>query len=205
MTEAKIKHKTQLMKLIQIQNSLVNDFDLFEPSTKELIVNNGLYWYGRLNNERFTMAQLKSITNDVLIQWRESVGVAVELFWVEITKQGIDFERKDELVFALQKGRFRNVFVGMGARKEWGLIQNFESIKTRFSKDEVHRISEIIALDEENRANILKNCLMKKEIPRSKYLKFGECMAYIHHCELWEKFFTKNEVEELHEIWNSFK
>jgi hypothetical protein len=205
MTEAQNKHGTQLIELIQIQNSLVNDFDFFDPRTKELLVNNGLYWLDRLNNEHFSMTQLKSITNDFLILWRESVGVAVELFWVEVKKHSIDFERKDELVFALQNGRFRNVFVGMGARKDWGLIQNFDSIKARFSKDEIHRISEIIALDEENRVNILKKCLKKKEIPRSKYLKFGECMAYIHDCELWENFFTKNEVDDLHEIWNSYK
>lgn len=205
MTDTKLEYKEQLLRTIQIQNDLLNDFDLFDPKTKEAIINLGLYWTARLDSEHFTLTQLKSITNDILTMWKETIGIATELFWTELKKNNIDFERKDELNFALQKGRFRRVGIGMGARKDWNVIKDFDSIKGRFSNDEIEKISKIIDLDEKTRLEILKKCLRKKEIPQTQYLKFGECMAYMSNCGLWDKYFAKTEVNELYDIWNKFE
>ena len=205
MTDTKSEYKEQLLRTIQIQNDLLNDFDLFDPKTKEAIINLGLYWTERLYSEHFTLTQLKSITNDILTMWKETIGIATELFWTELKKNNIDFERKDELNFALQKGRFRRVDIGMGARKDWNVIKDFDSIKGRFSNDEIEMISKIIDLDEKTRLEILKKCLRKKEIPQTQYLKFGECMAYMSNCGLWDKYFAKTEVNELYDIWNKFE
>lgn len=205
MTDTKSEYKEQLLRTIQIQNDLLNDFDLFDPKTKEAIINLGLYWTERLDSEHFTLTQLKSITNDILTMWKETIGIATELFWTELKKNNIDFERKDELNFALQKGRFRRVDIGMGARKDWNVIKDFDSIKGRFSNDEIEKISKIIDLDEKTRLEILKKCLRKKEIPQTQYLKFGECMAYMSNCGLWDKYFAKTEVNELYDIWNKFE
>ena len=205
MTDTKSEYKEQLLRTIQIQNDLLNDFDLFDPKTKEAIINLGLYWTERLDSEHFTLTQLKSITNDILTMWKETIGIATELFWTELKKNNIEFERKDELNFALQKGRFRRVDIGMGARKDWNVIKDFDSIKGRFSNDEIEKISKIIDLDEKTRLEILKKCLRKKEIPQTQYLKFGECMAYMSNCGLWDKYFAKTEVNELYDIWNKFE
>jgi hypothetical protein len=205
MTDTKSKYREQLLRTIQIQNDLVNDFELFDPKTKEAIINHGIYWNERLNSEQFTLTQLKSITNDILTMWKETIGIATEMFWTELKKYNIDFERKDELNFALQKGRFRRVDIGMSAKKDWTVIKEFDSIKDRFSQDEIEKISNIIDLDEKTRFEILKKCLMKKEIPQTQYLKFGECMAYMSNCGLWDKYFAKSDVDELYEIWKNFE
>lgn len=205
MTDTKSEYKEQLLRIIQIQNDLLNDVDLFDLKTKEVIINFGLYWTERLDSEHFTLTQLKSITNDILTMWKETIGIATELFWTELKKNNIDYERKDELNFALQKGRFRRVDIGMGARKDWNVIKDFDSIKGRFSNDEIEKISKIIDLDEKTRLEILKKCIRKKEIPQTQYLKFGECMAYMSNCGLWDKYFAKTEVNELYDIWNKFE
>ncbi len=178
---------------------------MFDPKTKEAIINQGIYWNERLNSEQFTLTQMKSIANDILTLWNETIGIATEMFWTELKKNNIDFERKDELNFALKKGRFRRVDVGMSAKKDWSIIKDFDSIKDRFSQDEIEKISNIIDCDEKTRFEILKKCLRKKEIPQTKYLKFGECMAYMSNCGLWEKYFAKAEVEDLYDLWKSFK
>jgi hypothetical protein len=201
MTEMKSDYIEQLLRTIQIQNDLLNDFNLLDPKTKEAIIKHGTYWAERLNRENFTLTQLKSITNDILTMWKETIGIATEMFWNELKKNNIDFERKDELNFALQKGRFRRVDIGMGARKNWTIIKDFDSIKDRFSIDEIEKISNIIDLDEKTRLEILKKCLKKKEIPKTQYLKFGECMTYMSNCGLWDNHFTKTEVSELYNIW----
>jgi len=201
MTDTKSEYRDQLLRTIQIQNDLLDDFDLFDPKMKEAIINLGIYWTERLNSEHFTLTQLKSITNDILTMWKETIGIATEMFWSELKKNNIDFERKDELNFALQKGRFRRVDIGMGAKKDWNVIKDFDSIKNRFSEDEIEKITNIIDLDEKTRLEILKKCLSKKEIPQSQYLKFGECMAYMSNCGLWDKYFAKTEVKELYDIW----
>ncbi|WP_336517517.1 hypothetical protein [Pollutibacter soli] len=193
------------MKTIQIQNTLVKDFDLFDSRTKEGLLNHGIYLTERLHKESFTLAQLKSIAGDILTLWNESIGIATELFWTEMEKNNIEFERKDELIFALEKGRFRKVEMGMGARKDWAVIKDYCSIKKRFSNDEIEKISSIIESDESTRLGILKKCLKKREIPQTQYLKFGECMAYMSNCALWDRYFSKSEVDELYTIWQNFE
>jgi hypothetical protein len=201
MADSKSEYRDQLLRTIQIQNDLLNDFDLFVPGTHEAIINFGIYWTERLKVEHFTLTQLKSITNNILTIWKETIGIATEMFWSELKKNNIDFERKDELSFALQKGRFRRVDIGMGAKKDWNVIKDFDSIKNRFSKEEIEKITNIIDLDEKTRLEMLKKCLSKKEIPPSQYLKFGECMAYMSNCGLWDKYFANTEVKELYSIW----
>lgn len=205
MTDSKSKYREQLLRTIQIQNDLVNDFELFDSKTKEAIFNHGFYWNERINSEPFTLTQLKSISNDILTMWKETIGIATEMFWTELKKNNIDFERKDELNFALQKGRFRRVDIGINARKDWAVIKDFDSLKDRFSQDEIDKISSIIDLDEKTRFEILKKCLKRKQIPETQYLKFGECMAYMSNCGLWDNYFSKGDVEELYEIWENFE
>lgn len=205
MTDKKSEYKNQLVRTIHIQNDLVNNGDLFDPKTKEALVNQGNYWSDRLSNESFSLTQLKFVSSNILTLWKESVGIATEMFWVELKKNNIDFERKDELNFALQKGRFRRVDVGMAARKDWSVMKEFDAITNRFTKDEIEKISDIIESDEKTRLELLKRCLRKKEIPQTQYLKFGDSMAYMSHCGLLNKHFNEIEVDELYDIWNNFK
>ncbi|WP_188051753.1 hypothetical protein [Flavobacterium sp. GP15] len=205
MTDLKKEYKVKLLNAILVQNRLIDNSKYFDNITKEAFLNLGNYWIERIGKESFTLTQLKSITSDILTFWKESIGIDTELFWIELKKNNIDFERKDEINFALAKGRFRRVDIGIGARKDWAVIKDFDSIKQRFLIDEIEKISLIIEKDEKIRTEILKKCLRKKEIPQTQYLKFGECWAYMSNCKLWDKYFSKEEVEELDNIHRNFK
>ncbi|MES2804096.1 MAG: hypothetical protein V4652_00910 [Bacteroidota bacterium] len=200
MTDVKSEYKEKLLITIQIQNRLVDNSKYFDNKFKEAFVNLGSYWIDRIGNESFTLTQLKSISSDILTFWKESIGIDTELFWIELEKSNIDFERKDEINFALEKNRFRRVDVGIGARKYWTVIKDFDSIRKRFSKEEIEKISLIIENDEKVRLEILKKCLRKKEIPQTQRLKYGECWAYMSQCALLSKYFSKEEIEELHNL-----
>jgi hypothetical protein len=200
MTDVKSEYKEKLLITIQIQNRLVDDSKYFDNKFKEAFVNLGNCWIDRIGKESFTLTQLKSITSDILTFWKESIGIDTELFWIELEKSNIDFERKDEINFALEKNRFRRVDVGIGARNYWTVIKDFDSIRKRFSKEEIEKISLIIENDEKVRLEILKKCLRKKEIPQTQRLKYGECWAYMSQCGLLKKYFSKEEIEELHNL-----
>ncbi len=204
MKDNKTEYLEKLFLAIEIQNRFAENSEYLDNKTKEAIVNYGNYVSDRIQKESFTLTQLKSWTKDILTLWNESISPDAELFWIELRKKGIDFERKDELNFALTKGRFRRVESGMGARKYWTQIREFPSIKNRFSKSEIVLLDKIIEKDEKTRLDILTRCLIRKEIVPSLYLKFGECMAYFYNCSLFEKYFSKEQVEELSTIWTKF-
>ncbi len=205
MTNPKIEYTIKLLKTIEIQKTIVEDSKSLDSRTKEAIINLGSYWKNRIEKEHFSVTDLKSIASDILTSWKESISIDTELFWIILKKNDIDFERKDELIFALNKGRFRRVDIGMSARKDWSKIRDFKSIIERFSRTEIESIDEIIHEDGNKRLEVLTKCLKKNEIPQTQYLKFGECMAYFSYCDLFDKYFSKKEVEKLNEIWRDFK
>lgn len=203
MTNNKSEYIDTLLKTIEIQNTCFKDSIYFEEEVKAAFVNLGNEYAARITQEPFTLTQLKSIASSILTFWNESIGVDTEFFWFELKKKGIDFERNDELLFALNKGRFRRVDIGIYARKYWHLIGDSSTVKERFSASEIQEITTIVEKDEKTRFDILNKCFLKKQIPKSQYLKFGECMAYFQNCGLFEKYFLQNEIEELIEIWNN--
>lgn len=205
MKDLKTEYKEKLLKTIVIHNRLVHASNSLDPKTKEGFHYFGNYWTDRIRKESFTITQLKSVTGDILSFWQQDISIDAESFWKELQKNNIDFERKDELNFVLTKGRFRYVGIGMRARKDWLLMRESNSIKGRFSNVEIEAIGRIIELDEKTRLEILSKCLKKKEIPLSQYLKFGECMAYFGNCGLFEKYFSKEQIKELNDIWVNFK
>ncbi|CAN0584867.1 unnamed protein product, partial [Ectocarpus sp. 12 AP-2014] len=123
----------------------------------------------------------------------------------KINPENIKIERKDPLKFALEKNRFLRVELGIGARKYWAEMKTLKEITDRFSQSEISKIDGIIAEDENKRIGILKKCLAKKNIPKSQYLKFGECWAYFTNTGLFPKYMNENEMKELYVIWKNFK
>jgi len=152
-----------------------------------------------------TLYSLNILGTEILTYWNENIGLDTELFWSEMRASGSRIERKDPLVFALNKKRFRNVEQGMSARKSWEELKISDSITQRFSSMEIATLDQIIKADENNRLHILKKCLLKNKIPPTQYLKFGECWAYFANCKLFEMHFTAGEVSELYRIWMDFK
>ncbi|CAA9201072.1 hypothetical protein FLA105534_03395 [Flavobacterium bizetiae] len=215
MSNLRTDYIEKLLKTIEIQRMILNNSRFFDKKLKEKSSNfilDGSRDFSLENiilemlaKENLTLTQLKSTCKMLLTFWNEGIGVDVELFWIELKKHNIDFERNDELKFALNKNRFRRVDQGFGARRDWNLMKDMQSLKDRFSVSEIEQIGKIIEADENKRVEILKKCLLKKQIPKSQYLKFGECWAYLSYCNLFEKYFDQEQKDELSDIHRNFK
>ena len=55
------------------------------------------------------VASLKYLENDFLIYWNEADGEDIEKFWIELYKNGIDFERKDTIQAVLKRKRIKDI------------------------------------------------------------------------------------------------
>lgn len=207
MTDNKIAYKEKLIKAIEIQDKITGDSDNFDKNTKKSFLNYSKICLDQLSDgkESFNLTQLKAMTREILIYWNESIGIDTEKFWIELRNANIDFPRRDELRFAIDKGKFRRIDQGMGAKKYWEVIKEMQTVKERISINEINLINTIIDKDEKTRLEILRKCLKKSVIPQTQYLKFGECMAYFDDCGLFDKYFEKKEVDELYTIWKNFE
>lgn len=197
---------TQLLRTTEIHDKLVNASTTFDDETKQAFKYVSKYIRDFLTaNPKTNAYQLRTLTNELLTYWNESINRDTEKFWTELQTNNIDIERKEPLKFALTKNRFRNVEQGIDARNNWPDLKKLKSITDRFSNTEIQQIDRIIADDEQTRLDVLKKCLRKKAIPPTQYLKFGECMAYLANCRLFDKYFSTEQVEELYDIWRNFK
>ena len=195
--------KDQLLQCIAIQNKIIETDETMDTKAKEAFLNHGNQ-IKAFAQDKLTKAQFKSLFSEILTYWNEAIGPEVETFWNTLKAEGLTIERKDELQFALQKNRFRRVDQGIAARKHWEVLHAIPSIQERFSREEISQLAEIIEKDKTTRLAILQKCLRKNSIPKTQYLKFGECMAYFDQCELFSTHFTSIQVEQLYTIWENF-
>lgn len=196
----------KLKKAILINDKVVDQSIIMDDNTKKAFIYNSNYIRSVLYREsNINSYSLNSLKNELLIYWNESINPDTEYFWNELLLEGIDYVRKEPLKFALLKNRFRRVDQGIDARKHWAKLKKLKSIQEKYSEYEIKKIDDIISNDESRRLDILKKCLRKNQIPQTQYLKFGECMAYMKECKLWENYFSNEEVNMLYRIWNDFK
>ena len=195
-----------LILATKINDQVVDNSTILENKAKEAFNQLSNYIRDFLNQEQKLNAfAIDSLKNNLLTYWNESINPDTEMFWAEMKVNKIEYERKEPLRYALSKNHFRNVDQGIEARKYWIELKNLKEIKHRFTTAEIKQLDDIILKDERQRLEILKKCLRKKQITLTQYLKFGECMAYMNNCGLWEINFTKVEVDELHDIWKNFQ
>ncbi|PCJ64888.1 MAG: hypothetical protein COA58_11485 [Bacteroidetes bacterium] len=209
LTETTHNKAIAFLEMIQIGHEIMKESSVVNSKTKELF-NNSDTWNIKTINESLekrdlSHAGLESLIGAYLTFWNESVGMDIEEFWIKINKKSLDFKRKDPLKYALDKGRFRNVHQGMSARRDWNRLKESQLLNKRLTKEEIECLDIIIKDDELERVKLLKKCLTKKSIPKTQYLKFGDCIGYLSHCDLFENYFTELELEELHEVWNNFE
>jgi len=199
----------QLLIALRIGYDIVEGSDLLNDQQKVIILK-GLKNYEdiinvNLKNEKIDSLGLKSLTESFLTKWNEGVSIDVELFWEKIKNENIDFKRKEPLRFALLKGRFSDVHKGMQVRKNWQKLKNSHYLKNSYSDNEIDKIENIIIADEKKRYELLKSCLIKKIIPKSKFLTFGDSIAYFNYCNLFLKYFSTNDTEYLFKMLEEFK
>jgi hypothetical protein len=195
----------KLLLTIEINDKVIEESAILDASVKDASKTYSKITKDLLEKEsKISSYGLSSLRTSLLTYWNESINPDTERFWKELKMHGIDYERKEPLRFALANGRFRNVHQGIDARKHWEDLKKLSEIQNNYSSNEIEQIDTIIREDEDKRSGILRKCLIKGKIPSSQYLKFGECIAYMAHCNLWDKHFSKNEVEELYDIWEKF-
>jgi hypothetical protein len=148
---------------------------------------------------------LKSLIDTFLVSWNESIDVDTETFWSLLEKEKIVYIRKEPLRRALAKGRFRNVHEGMEACKNFNKLIDSGLLKSRYSEDELIALKQIINNDTASRVELLTTCLKSGKIPFSKYLRFGDSMAYMENCNLLKSHFSEEEVDQLLDVWRNFK
>ena len=202
-------NKETFYKIIATGDEIINDSENFHSKTKESFANYSQDIIKRINefsrNGKQNLTIINTFKKEYLTFWNENVSTETEMFWWKLEKEKIEVERKEPFKYALLKNRFQNVQQGMDANKNWNKIKDFGYINTRFSKNEIIKIQEIIEKDEKDRLDFLKNCFERKKIPNSKYLKFGDSVAYFNKCNLFKKYFKSEEVVELMKIWQDFK
>jgi hypothetical protein len=186
--------KEQLLKAIEIEEKIGDNFN-HTNFIKEVLE----------NKSKLSAYQINSLASELFTKWNESIHPNTEFFWEEVNKAGVEFKRKEPLRFALEKGRFRNVHQAMEARQNWSEVRKLETIRKRFTKAEIEEIDKILLSEEKKRLELLKKCLIKKKIPQSQYLRFGDSMAYFNNCDLFRNYFTPIEVKELYTVWKNFK
>lgn len=196
----------KLIIATKINDTIIDNSNIMDVKTKEAFKNLAKITRDYLESEpKMNLYGLNSLKSGLLTYWNESINPDTEKFWKEMKIKGIDYLRKEPLKFALNKNRFRNVDQGIDARKHWHELKKIIEITDNYTKTEIDQIDRIIDEDEKRRLNILKKCLKNSEIPQTQYLKFGECWAYMTNCKLWDKYFSKEEVDKLYNIWNNFK
>jgi len=206
--EATLKKAQDFKAAIQIGAQIMAASKTFDEEAKKAFKKHDSWNLEILDeavtNGKLSSAELKSLTDSYFILWNEGIGLDMEAFWHQLQSKSIDFTRKDPVRSALLKGRFQSVHQAMAARKDWETLKNSNLLKSRLSPAEMDGFEELIQKDESTRVDLLKKCLNKKKIPKSQYLRFGDSMAYMEHCDLFERYFTQNEYDELHAIWNNF-
>ena len=197
-----LKPKEKLIRLTEIIDKVVDASTVLDDQTRLALKGFSLYARDFLaRSPKPNSYQITSLTSGLLDYWNQRIKPEIEIFWTELKNNGIELERKNPLRFALEKNRFRTVELGIDARNNWDTLKKSDILQSTFSPSEIEKIDKIIADDENRRLAVLKKCLRKNDIPRSQYLKFGECMAYFANCHLFEKYFTAEDVEKLYEIW----
>lgn len=209
MTAQTLKKSGEFIQALEVEKETIlqsttltqhekNDSCRYNEERKHM--HNRLLATGQLNSQT-----LRYLIEDLLIRWNESIGIDTEIFWNKMYERGIKFPRKEPLRWALQKGRFRNVHQGMEAAKHFDSLIKSKHLEPNFSYEELSELRNIIDRDTNSRLELFKSCLKKGRLTASVYLRFGESVAYFNECDLWEKFFTVNEVNQLTAIWKSFK
>lgn len=209
LTETTHKKALDFLEVINIANEIVINSKLVDEETKDAYKEHDIWNINTINDlitkKNLSSAALKSLIDSYFIFWNESAGTDIEEFWDRLQKNSLDFVRKDPLQFALKKDRFRNVHQAMSVRKNWERLKDSLLLKNRLSEMNIQKIDQIVQRDEFKRVKLLKKCLAKKRIPQSQYLKFGDSMGYLAHCQLFEKYFNKTEYYELHKVWQNFE
>lgn len=102
----------RLSKAVDIAVKIVNESEQFGDDFKTPMINfcNQLKQMALNPEPQFKkVASIKYLENDFLTYWNESTDKEVDKFWIEIHKNGIDFEKKDTIKTVLKRGKIKDI------------------------------------------------------------------------------------------------
>jgi hypothetical protein len=195
-----------ILQIIKIQDEIFDASTTIDEATKQGFRQRSAMLISTVANQpKLNAYQFKSLVNELLIFWNNIISTDTEKFWDVLNSNNLPVERKDLIKDALTRGRFKTVKQGIDARNNWAVLSGLSLITERFSPEQIYRVAQIIAADEQKRHAILQKTLTTGKIPKTQYLKFGECMAYFANCLLFKQYFTQEQTDELYRIWKDFK
>jgi hypothetical protein len=132
----------KLILVTKINDKVVDGSTIMDEKTKEAFKNLSKYTRDLLEKEpEMNSYGLNSLKSGLLIYWNESINPDTESFWTELKNNGIDYERKEPLKFALEKNQFRRVDEGMDARKYW-YLKNEKKSQTNIQGQKLKKLRE---------------------------------------------------------------
>ena len=102
----------RLAKAVDIAVKIINESKRFDNASKIPMINlcNQIKQMALNPEPQFKkVASIKYLENDFLTFWNESTDKEVDTFWIELYKNGIDFERKDTIKTVLKRGKIKDI------------------------------------------------------------------------------------------------
>lgn len=201
-----LQQANTLLKAIAISNQIFTKTNHLDPQIKSVytFLNNYTqnYLESGIQNDQLTAYEVKSGEGEFFKYWNNSLNQDVEIFWQEVLKNNLPYQRKSIVRQVLSKGKLRNV-------EQWiELVNNFDDVHqagflhTQFTTKKIQKVKDLIEAEKLKRFEIVNSCYQKRKIPFSRYLKFGESMVLLERCNLTMKYFTADEREEIMTLWS---
>lgn len=102
----------RLSKAVDIAVKIVNESERFGDDFKTPMINfcNQVKQMALNPEPQFKkVVSIKYLENDFLTYWNESADKEVDKFWIELHKNGIDFEKKDTIQTVLKRGKIKDI------------------------------------------------------------------------------------------------
>nr|WP_321453084.1 hypothetical protein [uncultured Carboxylicivirga sp.] len=102
----------RLSKAVDIAVKIVNESERFGEDFKTPMINfcNQVKQMALNPKPQFKkVVSIKYLENDFLTYWNESADKDVDKFWIELHKNGIDFEKKDTIQSVLKRGKIKDI------------------------------------------------------------------------------------------------
>jgi hypothetical protein len=102
----------RLSKAVDIAVKIINESERFGDDFKTPMINfcNQIKQMALNPEPQFKkVASIKYLESDFLTYWNESADKEVDKFWIELYKNGIDFEKKDTIQTVLKRGKIKDI------------------------------------------------------------------------------------------------
>lgn len=128
----------KLSKAVDIAVKIINESERFEDDYKIPMINfcNQIKQLALNPEPQFKkVASIKYLETDFFTYWNESADKEVDKFWIELHKNGIDFEKKDTIQTVLKRGKikdiqeFDNIIDNIVAAEQVGRINREQTIE----------------------------------------------------------------------------